>query len=566
MPVVNIPMRQAMPFFWKVLFALSAAAWLVVLVSVPGMRWPCRMRFETNDDYWMMAIASGDYTGSPSEFLLYPNVLVGKLLRAAFEIWPRMNAHAVLLGVLHFSFAVVIIRMLLRMKSGALPWVLLCSTAIVFQFPLYLRLQFTTSAFVGALAGILLLLDAPKVRSFFGRSVQLTTGGLLFVLGFLVRRQAAGLAVVLALPAVLASALRKETIARRRELITAALLSLICAVLLEGWDRWYLRQYPEWRAFYAFNRNRGRIHVAPGYAYDARTAPIYDAIGWSSNDVRAFQQWFFPDPNVHGPEDVAYIVRHLRRSVAIKNVLGSWWREIVLSHRFRFAVSGFACLGAMLSGVWAGSIALATGLLSVMLQLFFFATARLPLRILLPLCFAPMLFSLPFWTRGRSDFFQRIMQIMWCVGMILFCAWGIRALVRMNRQHGEMADAWQVARQQETKSGAALLVLWADDWPVEWAPVGFRHQKADPPARYLSLSSLSQSPHQAAVLEAHGITNLVRALIERDDVLLVGREERWPVLQQYLREHHGIRAARTDRGGLFSRRIWKLKRAEEPYE
>lgn len=559
---MNILSRQVVPLSWKVLFALSATAWLLVLVSIPAMGWPCRMRFETNDDYWMMAIASGEYTGSPSEFLLYPHTLIGKFLRLAFKFLPGVNWHAALLCLLHISFAVVMVRVLFRMGSGVVPWGLLCSTAISFQIPAYLRLQFTTSAFVSASAGILLFLDAPRVRHLFARRAQLTAAALLFIIGFLVRKQAAGLSLVLAMPAVVVAASRKGTVVLRRETIVVALVSLICVLLLDGWDRWYLGRFPEWRAFYAFNRNRGRIHVAPGYAYDARTAPIYNAVGWSSNDVRAFQQWFFPDPNVHGPKDVAYVVHHLRRVVAISSVLESWWREIVLSHRFRFAVSGFACLGAVLSGVWAGIVALATGFLSVILQVFFLATARLPLRILVPLCFAPMLFSLPFWKSSRSDFFQRITQIMWCVGMILFCAWGTRALIWLNRQHGEMADAWQVARQQEANSGASLLVLWADDWPVEWATVGFRRQKTDPPARYLSLSSLSQSPHQAAVLEAHGITNVVRALIERDDVFLVCREERWPILQQYLREHHGIEAARTDRGGLFSRRIWKLRRAE----
>lgn len=521
------------------------------------------MRFETNDDYWMMAIASGEYTGRPSEFLLYPHTLIGKLLRAAFEFQPQVNWHAALLCLHHIAFAVVMVRVLVRMSSGIVPWVLLCSTAINFQIPAYLRLQFTTSAFVGAVAGILLLLDTPRVRHLFARRAQLTAAALLFIVGFLVRKQAAGLSVVLAMPAVVVAALRKKTVAVRRETIVMALISLICVLLLEGWDWWYLGRFPEWQVFYAFNRDRGRIHVAPGYAYDSRTAPIYDAVGWSSNDVRAFQQWFFPDPDVHNPQDVAYVVNRLRRSMAVNSVVSSWWREIVLSHRFRFAASGFAFLGAVLNGVWAGSVALATGVLSLALQTFFFATARLPLRILLPLCFAPILFSLPFWTSGRSRRFQRTMQIIWCGGMILLCAWGIRALIRLNRQHREMADAWQVAKQQEAKSGATMLVLWADDWPVEWAPVAFRRLNAAHPTRYLSLSSLSQSPHQTAVLKVHGITNVVNALIERDDVLLVCREERWPVLRQYLREHYGIEVTRTERGGLFSRKFWKLARAPE---
>lgn len=118
-------------------------------------------RFEENDDVVMLGIASGYYTGEPSEFLVFSNVLIGHLLSTLYTYWPEWPWYSLYLYSFHWLalglFGLFAIK---HLKS---PLNFLLITGVVF-FEIYSLsyLQFTTTAGMVGLAGALWLWNANK--------------------------------------------------------------------------------------------------------------------------------------------------------------------------------------------------------------------------------------------------------------------------------------------------------------------------------------------------------------------------------------------------------------------
>src|SRR5574340_1257988 len=59
--------------------------------------------YETNDDLSMQLIASGSFTGQPSEYLVFTNVVIGWVLRILYETWNGPNWYMIYLLAVHFA-------------------------------------------------------------------------------------------------------------------------------------------------------------------------------------------------------------------------------------------------------------------------------------------------------------------------------------------------------------------------------------------------------------------------------------------------------------------------------
>jgi hypothetical protein len=87
-----------------------------------------------------------------------------------------------------------------------------------------------------------------------------------------------------------------------------------------------------------------------------------------------------------------------------------------------------------------------------------------------------------------------------------------------------------------------LYVTWGASFPYELVP------PLDPlrefrDLRILSLGVMTQSPVTAARMTEFGIDDLYRALYERDDILLISTDAHNRLLEQFVREHHGVSIA-----------------------
>src|SRR5262249_10989577 len=108
----------------------------------------------------MRSIASGFYTGHPSEYLVFTNVLVGCLLKGAYCLWNSFDWYVCYLLLVHFTALTGLAFLVLRRQPG---WRFPLLYSIIFlqmEPRLFLHLQFTTTAFLVGLVGLLLLVDA----------------------------------------------------------------------------------------------------------------------------------------------------------------------------------------------------------------------------------------------------------------------------------------------------------------------------------------------------------------------------------------------------------------------
>jgi hypothetical protein len=116
-------------------------------------------RYETNDDLGMQMIASGFYTGQPSEYLVFTNILIGWPLRILYSLWPGCNWYFVYLVAVHYA-ALTALAFLVLSRRYCWRFVLLhIGFFLLVETRVLLELQFTTTAFLAGAAGVVLLVD-----------------------------------------------------------------------------------------------------------------------------------------------------------------------------------------------------------------------------------------------------------------------------------------------------------------------------------------------------------------------------------------------------------------------
>jgi hypothetical protein len=86
------------------------------------------------------------------------------------------------------------------------------------------------------------------------------------------------------------------------------------------WNRQYYANDQSWKEYYTYNKMRGRLHAYPKLKYTEHTRHVFDAIGWSENDVLLFQGGFIFDQKVFSVDKMEYIDEHLKNQRS--------WREI----------------------------------------------------------------------------------------------------------------------------------------------------------------------------------------------------------------------------------------------
>ncbi len=341
--------------------------------------------YETNDDLAMQLIASGFYTGAPSEFLVFTHVAIGWLLRTLYHLGAGWNWYFLYLVAAHYVALTAIGYVVIRRRRGWLPVALYVGFFLIAEIHILLRLQFTTTAFLAGAAGLMLLVDSLAP----GRSVrwlQTIAGAGLIALMIMIRAEVALFLAMVAVPFLLERFGWKGW----RRLAGLGLTGAALFVALRGIDHWYYDRDPGWRTFREYNQLRGEVYGTPLTRNASRAA---SAAGWSENDATMFAKSFFPDAAVY-----ADLPRLRRFVVALKGydnrnpILNrfSWDRLHLASVLGRD--SGILLNLALLNGLWcwfaAGAnrrrcLVTLTAYYGLFVALAFYlqTTARLPPRV-----------------------------------------------------------------------------------------------------------------------------------------------------------------------------------------
>ena len=409
--------------------------------------------YQSNDDVAMRLIAE---SGSP--FLLFINVLVGKLLAALYGLAPAVPWYDLLLGA---SLVAATAALLFVWGRRELHWTI--ALAVFLLLPAFMRVQFTVVAMLCAAAGIALLLRGHPLL-----------GSLLFVWGSLIRFEASMIVVLeaglLAFPLLRAPTTRRLVVSKTRPFALALAAALALFALHLALDRGDFRE-----------PNVLRLRLGE-YVPDERVTPaalarLQREVGWSANDYALFRDWFHM---LYPPEEVRRAAEVMREPPSPRQGLESM-RVFVTSMSWAILLLLAYVLGRPRRALF--SFAFAMVVLVLLAGVIGMAAKPLPPWVALPMIvFAATLLVL------REDPPPRRWIAFAALLLALYAAgpW-LPALYRKGRAKQRAAELARRDVASLRRLGARLFILHGGAFPYEdyWQPL----RPTAPPFPFVSLAS-----------------------------------------------------------------------------
>ena len=229
------------------IFIANAVLMTYVLCFLP-------VRFEENDDICMLLISSGSYSGTPDAHLIFINYIYGIILKLLYSGWMGVEWYALSFVVLHIvSISVILFSVIKSTENIMLKFIF----ALLFysvELQVLLHLQFTTTAALVCLAGLVLLLEPQPYRRI--------TGVMLCVIGSWLRLEIALVVLSVSFPLFI-----REMLEYKRLRFSQPLAYLGIAILLIGAfevvDQASYGEENGWKAYVAYNKVRGQINDNP---------------------------------------------------------------------------------------------------------------------------------------------------------------------------------------------------------------------------------------------------------------------------------------------------------------
>jgi hypothetical protein len=524
--------------------------------------------FESNDDVGMAQIASGLNTGAPSAELIFSNILIGRVIKFLYQLTTRVNWYTLYLLATHFLALTGLLWAFLRMLPTRLAVMLFGLLFVEFEIALLLRLQFTSTAILAAVSGIILILSRDEAggsrSSIAGRisiaspiSIASLCGGGLLVLAGLIRPDAMYYALLLLAPLLIYEAVRF------RPWRSFAVIGVSVAVVMGGaaLDAWHYRSDPAWREFMAYNRVRAAIHDLPIVKYEDNTRFFFNRIGWSYTDWGMFTNWFFTDPDTYSRERLESVLARFQES--------NWGRarsDQYLSESLRPIpnLTRLVFLNLVLAVVLAAGsrfrVLLIVAGQYVMLQLVLMLLAwyaKLPLRVILPAylgCVAAgfyvvlreaslrrHLLPLP-WSYPRLRPVAQVAALafaLYYARPFYFVALGSAAKSDYNHRDQQVFELFvQTLHDRYTqRDSQAIFFNWGGRFPMFFTPPLDNYQNLRD-LRMLGLGWNIHSPQFDAEVSRLGLDDLYQATYSNPHVYLFAVPMYLKQLQRYVQEHY----------------------------
>jgi hypothetical protein len=251
------------------IFWISILQFLIIILTFP-------VTFETHDEYWMNAIASGALSGEPSEYLVFMNILLGKLLAFGYKIIPQINWYTLLLLFSLFLGYFTIQFNFYRLKTD--PAIRIARHLLILATLLFSLhyVGFTRTAAIVITGGFTLILMNPKKNAL----PELAGGALLIILGALIRFSVFKMYLVLSIPIIFILLIN-----RKYQKLLVISIAIIISFANYAFDRNTYRSNPEYRAYIESNSLRSKLFYLdnPTLEYDG-SAEMAEVVGWDEND------------------------------------------------------------------------------------------------------------------------------------------------------------------------------------------------------------------------------------------------------------------------------------------
>jgi hypothetical protein len=210
------------------------------------------IRFEENDDVVMLLIASGKITGTPEFFLVFINSIYGFFVSSLYKILPSVEWYTVLFSILHIVSLSIIVLDVIKRNNPLLLKLSIVFLFFIFEFLLIQKFQFTTTAGLTSLAGLVLISNTKKI-----------IGGItLFVIASLIRFEAAFLVLLVFSPIVFWEYMGIHKI-NVTPTCKSICIAIIIAISCKGVNSYIVNQNPQMQEYVTYNKLRGQIHDNP---------------------------------------------------------------------------------------------------------------------------------------------------------------------------------------------------------------------------------------------------------------------------------------------------------------
>ena len=255
---------------------------MFVLVCVSS-----HLMFETNDDVFMKMILSGEYTGTPSPYVIHMNIIVGLIISSLYRIIPIIPFYSLFfILVLFFSFFYILFITIKHFDNKKIiPWIVVCFCVLfVTIFSGFLiEMQFTLVASIAGACGLYgLYFINLSDKKIILKSIPII---LLFAISFSIRES-----VLLMLIPFVVVIIVKYWRDRRAIINLISLLGVITCLIIALFiiDKVAYNRSEDWSDFKKYNSNRANIvdlYAVPQYeTYN----DIYSELGITQSSYLAF--------------------------------------------------------------------------------------------------------------------------------------------------------------------------------------------------------------------------------------------------------------------------------------
>ena len=304
-------------FFLCFFLALFTARCLIV----------CDVKYEVSDDFVMSAIASGAFNGSPSPYIMFSNVLLGKLLVALYMWIPPVNWYLWMQLLINYLSLCAVAYIFLK-KLPFFPAIFLTVCVhVFFAGDLFVLIQFTKTASAAILSGSLLFLFGGLEEE---SPLPCLFGGLLVLAGSMIRFNC----ILIAGPFVLIYLIWGTRIFLKRHSKTfpwkqygAGALLIASIFFLHAADTAAYRVNDELWYYKQFSTIRSQIidYPLPDYA---ECEQEFSSIGFSENDYAVLSSWSFADSQIYSLDTMKQVLNIVKQHRSHRLSLSNTIREI----------------------------------------------------------------------------------------------------------------------------------------------------------------------------------------------------------------------------------------------
>lgn len=254
-------------------------------------------QYSNNDDTAMAQVASGGFTGKPSQYLIVINVVIGWILRGLYTFAPTIPWYALLI-MMSVGFASTTLCNIIFQRisshefrshfSQKILITCLLSPIIYYTYANIQTLNYSSTAFFCSVCGILGMILSISNDD----KIQIAQPMLIAIIGFLWRDTAFLSVVMLTTPVVLISLTSNNW---RKYFKSFSLLGLVVSVVFYV-DRFSYRLDSRWVEYLNYDKARGALHgnitFTSIFQSESGYANLLNVSGFSPSQLDLFVGWF----------------------------------------------------------------------------------------------------------------------------------------------------------------------------------------------------------------------------------------------------------------------------------